>query len=196
MIYIEAVKQEWIDVLKTIQQVYPTAVIAGGCLRDTIYGKEIKDIDFFIPYAPKGQCLSQTLEKLQELLDLDHELINLSDDADSEDYKAWQEEDRKVISVMAFRIDGVEHQLVFLEPDEKMIDKFDLSFCQILFDGETLETTQMFRDTFNTKVVTLGEGRQINSRIASRIKRFARKFPELTFPQLPEKDDEDDFHGL
>ena len=41
--------QEWLDVLKEIQQYFPGAVIAGGALRDLLSDKPIKDVDIFVP---------------------------------------------------------------------------------------------------------------------------------------------------
>ena len=39
----------WIEALTTIQQHFPEAVIAGGALRDLVFGGTVKDIDIFAP---------------------------------------------------------------------------------------------------------------------------------------------------
>ncbi len=42
------IPHEWQTVLAAIQTRFPTAIIGGGALRDTIMGKEVKDVDIFI----------------------------------------------------------------------------------------------------------------------------------------------------
>src|SRR5689334_11499331 len=49
---------EWREMLHTLQQAYPSAVIAGGCLRDLVFGGAVKDIDVFVP---RGERVSRGL---------------------------------------------------------------------------------------------------------------------------------------
>lgn len=173
------IPKQYIETLKDIQFIWPTAVLAGGCIRDSLYGKEVKDVDIFI----QTDDMNPSVRGLE--LALGCEIECLTRTTATEEYEQFMEEtDRQLIDIYRFYRGGVEHQLIFLRPDEKMVEKFDLSFCQVLFDGKHMTSTLAFEKTLDTKVVTLGEGRPMTPRIGRRVERFKVKFPELTFPEI------------
>lgn len=51
----QAIPQVWIDILKMVQTEYPEACLTGGCLRDWLLGKPVKDIDIIV----KGSNISE-----------------------------------------------------------------------------------------------------------------------------------------
>jgi hypothetical protein len=53
-IFDKEVPAAWLEVLSTIQAVFPEAILAGGCLRDLVLGGEVKDLDVFIPHKMDG----------------------------------------------------------------------------------------------------------------------------------------------
>lgn len=172
--------KEWIETLKDIQFIFPTAVIAGGCLRDFLYDKEVKDIDIFI----QTEDAAPSVRGLE--LALGVELRPLSQTTETEEYQQFAAEtDRNLIEIYSFVRYGIEHQIIFLKPDPEMVNKFDLSFCQITTDGKEVFMSELYFATVNTREVTLGKGRELNARIIGRIIRFSKKYPELTFPEIP-----------
>ena len=64
------IPQEWKKFLATVQQFFPSAIIAGGALRDLITEKPIKDVDIFIhdPELQSDIRDSGLLEKLADAL--------------------------------------------------------------------------------------------------------------------------------
>lgn len=181
MIGVQALKPEWIETLKDIQFIFPSAVIAGGCIRDMIYNKEVKDIDIFIQI---DDVSAFDISKLE--MALGQRLWPLSQTTEREEYQQFMNEsDRQLIEIYQFDKGGVEHQLIFLKTDPDMVHKFDLSFCQVTYDAKNfVQATDAFKETFKTKVVTLGKDRPMTARIARRINKFKEKFPELTFPPI------------
>lgn len=56
-------------ILARVRQHIPNAVLAGGCLRDTFYGVEVKDLDFVVEWDenhhyPVAPALSQWLTQI------------------------------------------------------------------------------------------------------------------------------------
>lgn len=61
------------------------------------------------------------------------------------------------------------------------IKQFDLSFCQISFDGKQIIKTEPYKDTENSGIVTITNRRTYKQ---ERVDKFKLKFPELKFECL------------
>jgi len=136
----------WIEALKECQSIDPTAIIAGGCLRDLYFGKEPKDVDIFT-----GQLPGWKLE-----------------DENCFDYEGMQ----YVLCVADAIKNNVHYNLIVVEPvsAEELIITFDLGFCQIAFDGEKLIKSPAFLWDAKYNLITL---RHID-RYTRSIRRYAR----------------------
>lgn len=62
---------EWKNFLATLQTLFPSAIIAGGALRDTIIGNPIKDVDIFITdLDPSFNLDTEQLQKIAGLFNI------------------------------------------------------------------------------------------------------------------------------
>lgn len=140
------IPQAWCDALAECQLKDPTAIIAGGCLRDLYFGKESKDVDIFTGQFPDW----------------------IIADEGHFDYKGMQ----YVLGVADYRRDDIKYNVIITEPvaPNVLIETFDLGFCQIAFDGTNLIKSRAFLWDAKYGVITL---RHID-RYSRSIRRYAR----------------------
>ncbi len=176
MLSIDQIPQEWKDRLAEVQIENPTAIIAGGCLRDLWMGKDknsVKDIDFFII------CDTTNEETVYNpsfgYLDWGDTMIAVCDNS----YKDFTTPEVGAIH----RIEH-DYTMEFITVDvvDKMsaIKRFDFGFCQIYFDGKELVYTDEFLNDMNNKTITLvrSDTKEQFDRSMRRAERFQEKFPD------------------
>lgn len=168
----------WLDVLAKVQTQYPSAVIAGGCLRDLDYGLQPKDVDIFIPNA-KFDLIGEARDSIEHVLGVPTEVFG---DISSEyDYV------RDIKLVLKYTIDGTDFDVIFEEVKDKtqsVIDTFDFSICQIMHDGKEITVSKAYTDTKNLNTIYCT--RYDKDTFQNRVKRLAEKFPNIMW-EVPQE---------
>lgn len=153
----------WHDALIDLQKLDPTAILAGGCIRDLYYGQEVKDLDFFT----KGP------------------LPNWAEPHKSNiDYEGMQ----YIVAVGSFKVQSREANVIMVDGVEPIaiLNTFDFGFCQIGYDGKQIIKTPAFDWDFKHGLITM---RHID-RYRRSLRRYARINQrynmDLSIPQLDE----------
>lgn len=162
----------WRRVLAAVQQSYPSAVIAGGCLRDKDLGVRPKDIDIFIE-VPNGRG-----RKPSEFNDEMAAAGWPTEIAYAESY----ENKRGLLAVLRTTFPGCSPiELIFMEKVE--LAEFDFGICQIKFDGQTVTRTADYHRDKRARVFRLVPDVSDESFLRS-INRWAslkERYPEWRF---------------
>lgn len=128
------IPREWLSYLQEIRRYCPSAIIAGGALRDLYCGKEVKDIDFFA--LPPSDVLP------------------LEWSGSDMDYEGM----KYVVAVLTRRKDDVMQNLILYDAAEsvnELLSSFDFGICQIGFDGFNTLVTSAFLWDFKHGVFTM-----------------------------------------
>lgn len=180
------------ETLRRTRQVFPEAVIVGGYLRDLWARKEPKDIDIFIGPVLGVAAPADTLLNIA-----DHLVPGVFGAARlmfDESYMSGANYADPVNLIVGVPVLG-EPDTQFISMGRAMtvqdhLERVDLDFNQIVFDGETIHRTIGFELAMRTRVVSLGrkdDGIEQEDRTARRIERLKQKYrPEdgWVFPQL------------
>ena len=174
---------EWKQVLQDIQQVFPGAKIAGGALRDLFFERPIKDVDIFcnIDEMPQGFD-SMLMEVFPQLV--------LVQGAGSDKYLG-ETSDRPIYGIYQFTDAKYKYEIIVTIAACCDVDLFDLSICQITFDGDTLHMTDKFAATVETGCIEVCNINRAD-RQEDRIKRILEKYPDFTI--LSKEEDSYDFN--
>jgi hypothetical protein len=173
---IKAIPQEWLDVLKEVHAVFPSAVIAGGALRDLMHERPIKDVDIFIPvHKDYVGALDNAFEAIWDLFA--GEDCTLDPDSQYGVHKP-EEADRDLYAI--FKLNRrYKYDLILCTPDAARIDTFDINICQITCDGKHVKMTGAFAHGFLTKTLKVMNVNRTD-RNAARMERIALKYPDYT----------------
>lgn len=167
----------WLDVLTKVQTQYPSAVIAGGCLRDLDYGLQPKDVDIFIPDA-RGEIIDDASATLYRLFGEAKEVFG--DISSQYDYV------RDIKLVQKYTINGLDFDIIFehiKDKEQTVIDTFDFSICQIMHDGKETTVSRDYELTKANQMIYCT--RYDEDTFQARVKRLAEKFPEMRW-QVPQ----------
>lgn len=187
----------WQDVLCKIRAVYPNAIIGGGALRDLHHGKPAKDIDIFIPVsiwaevevpfvvgydASWGEIVAGTTPcdpahiQWSTLASLFQCEVRLKFNSV---YGRDGNLPRDVMAVYNVRINDETFEVIFVMQPEgtSTINWFDLSICQIGYDGSEVFTTEAFNQTLQDKTIRIMNVNRVD-RQAKRMARMLTKYPE------------------
>jgi hypothetical protein len=129
------------DALRRVQQEFPTAIIAGGYLRDLDHGVEPKDIDIFI----ETNFELDTFEQLKDCLP-DHYGRDVTRNSE------YAKGDTAFIhGVYEFRRDGATPLNIIACNKaregrfmQEQLARFDIGLCQVAFDGNKFEVTTAY----------------------------------------------------
>lgn len=170
----------WLEVLYKVQQVFPPAVMAGGCLRDLWNNLQPKDVDIFVPvknevYAlPDGFDIEECPIKAYE-----EELLALFPDAVLVAQNMYgrgnAELERTIFSVWHIQVHGIEYDVIFIA-DTVDITTFDINICQIACDGTDLLYTDAFVNGVAKKELRVMNINRTD-RNMKRIERMKLKYP-------------------
>lgn len=175
------IPQAYQDMLLAVRQVFPSAIIAGGSLRDLHYGKTPKDVDIFI-HGGGSFDMDMLDADLEEL----YKVIGKPVDIFEQDIEYGSNNSRDVVLILKYLIDEVAYDIIFQTSTtvsisgnnvEDIIGSFDMSICQIAFNGEVTDITQGYLDTYRHKVIHM---LRVDDRSDSRIARIKEKFPDFT----------------
>lgn len=153
-------------ILRTIQAIEPSAMIAGGCLRDLILGREVRDIDVFIPERDIG-----TIE--QELAKISYLRSNLTET--HEEYKGSS----FISASIDYEGKGPPINLVCVKDITTIPAEFDFGLNQIYYKGEVITSTLAFDEDFHHQTFTLKycENQERFYRCLARFRRIWQKYP-------------------
>lgn len=172
MLSINEIPQEWKDLLSELQAIHRKVVIAGGALRDLDHGLAPKDLDIFI-----GCGDAKEAEELNEALG--GEPVEGTDQ--------WYQ--GGAMSELILVTDGpmvgdLQSQFIFLNWDVfHIMDRFDYTLCQIMFDGKSLIVTDDYKKDKDEKLfrVVRSGPRHAMERSVERYARWKPKFPDHHF---------------
>lgn len=199
------VKPAWKKFLATIQSIYPTAIIAGGALRDTIIGNSIKDVDIFISCPTldpdeDSYVTEEMLTKLFGITESSDDYVKICHDfredkceglsgtrsdngyaGDSTGPNHNPVLESFITMIAEVKYNSIKYELIFVEDDpaEFVLRDFDIGLCKIFFDGDQLFVTDEFKYDLDNKQLTFS-GRftkgQILHTITTHIPNLKKKF--------------------
>ena len=173
----------WRQVLRSVQEYFPQANIAGGALRDLYHGKPAKDVDIFVPL--KEECDSSLYE--DQMLMLDPYAEKVASSIYGQSGNSAQPGFRNIYVIWRLTIDGEIYEVIFIEDrGEDIISVFDLSIAQIGYDGKTFRATENFRKTVEDKIIRVCNQNRAD-RQTKRLERVLSKYPEYTAEEFGEE---------
>lgn len=158
-----------------------SAVLAGGIVRDTIFGKDPKDIDIFVSQEDFDE------NKVKIAL-FEHEVseCDFSGYAEIPDVQRVFNISRKYASIteMVKLHCDLPAQIIVMQPGMsplKRIETFDFGFCQVAYDGEKILFTDHFSKDYLDKTISLVycENQHEWERSMIRFARISQKYPEF-----------------
>lgn len=173
----------WTEVLELIRQDYPSAIIAGGALRDLYHGIEIKDVDIFIPVDALWSWSVAKFTRDSAFIRR-YPDVSLHTGMDSEpEYKSEDEQSERVLyGIVKFNLQNVRFELIVTNHNAADVNQFDINLCQIQFDGTEVTATEPFFFGSQNKVLKVCNVNR-EDRQQSRLERLAAKYPGFTVEQ-------------
>lgn len=188
MITADKIPQEWKDLLCKIQVVFPSAVIAGGCLRDLDHDKPFKDVDIFVPiYNTTDNTHAYLHDMLTDIFPTtqkDYDDLFLSPAPFTllvqNDYDRCNLRD-EVLAVYKVYDQSFDVDVIFVESDGKdpVFCTFDMSINQIQFCGRVVSCSGEYIDTKENKIITI-INQDSDERRERRIVKLQEKYGEYT----------------
>lgn len=192
------IPEQWKEVLSSVKEFFPNAIIAGGSLRDLDYERPIKDVDIFIESA-----LDTDFNKIQrafvrgrykinppklsptsmEEYTLSEEELKKQKDSIEKSKQQILKEQRKIFCIYQTQTNEYSYEFIFGCKDTCNVDKFDLSFCQISYDGQKIYKSDHYKQTEESGIVKVIYNDRADGQIG-RIERFKDKYSDLTFELL------------
>lgn len=134
------------QILALVEQLDPTAIIAGGAPRDWYFGKVASDIDIFMyfrPDLPLGELHSFMLNK-------GFEVDFVGDQEEQFNYKL----NPNIRCVFQLDYKGEKVQLVMLnKPSWGIVDTFAINICKIWYKRGKINTTKNFLFAIKNKIL-------------------------------------------
>ncbi len=160
----------WQEVLKDVQRVFPSAMIAGGALRDLFYNKPVKDVDIFCNVEESPDDFDTLL------MEVFPQLI-LTQGGGSSRYLG-STEGRLMYGIYQLHIEGITFEFIVTTPEACDVTEFDLSICQATYDGNKVYLTDEFKATAETKIIKVCNINRAD-RQEERVQRILMKYPDF-----------------
>jgi hypothetical protein len=160
--------------LMAVREVFPGALIAGGCLRDLDNGRPVKDVDIFVPNCPS---YDDTLALVREHLVPDPQMMSNTMGG----YEAWATPE--LVGVFDICRPDQDFQPVCLSGGpETILGRMDFGICRISYDGESVHRTDEYLADQATKTFTLlrSDDDAQHDRSMRRWDRFREKYGDWT----------------
>lgn len=157
---------QWASLLRGIRRVVPSAVLAGGALRDLDNDRPVKDLDIFV-IAENDRDAEGVTNLLREA---GYPVCN-----DPGDITAYPE-DQNLEVVRVAHLEGREDvQFIFVNWDtSRIVERFDYGICQITFDGTALYRSPAYEEDKRDQVFRLRRDRPTPVSMRGSVKRYAR----------------------
>lgn len=153
---------------------FPSAIVAGGAIRDYILGKPIKDIDVFVSYEDTDQFMFPSLVMANAL----------NRDVLKEDWSTYMNipDVLAVYSMTPYMELPV--QIIVMKPGLSpvdRIDQLDFGICQVWYNGVTKKCTPAFSEDAVNKTITLVHCENLHEfeRSMTRYVRLSQKYSEF-----------------
>ncbi len=189
------IPEDWKNSLALIQQVFPNSLIGGGALRDLWHNKSPKDIDIFVPVDGKAKDWNDLIDDIGiELIEMFEGTHNVTLKASSIYGKSnlqrnivcvYSVEAKSNHDVLGEWTNLPPYEIIVqdtsdMEPDVmSIISGFDLSICQLGFDGKSVFVTPAFVKTIATNQITVMNVNR-EDRQEKRLNKILKKYPEYT----------------
>lgn len=189
------VPADWQALIRAIRAVCPSAVLAGGALRDLLLDRPIKDLDVFIE-AGSMQRAEEAMADLQArgfaITFEPGELTAYPEDQNLEVVAVADLTPPKACMAYA-GLQPLPVQLIFTNwPSANIMDRFDYGICQVVYDGEEITFGPHFNSDRVGEVFRLRRDRPTPISMRGSVHRYARllaKYPGWTWwPYEPEDD--------
>lgn len=136
--------EEPLQVLREVQLYFPRAVLAGGAIRDTLFGGPVKDIDIFVPWESwDGEAGPEPRARLHTVMEGwgYHRVLYVSGEAG---YATGMR--GEVSLVEEYRREGrLPVQIIFLNIKPfsplRVLNRMDFGACQVGTDGRATFVT-------------------------------------------------------
>lgn len=131
------------------------AILAGGAVRNTYFGKKPKDYDICVPVQNTQEC-EQLIQHLAYSLPIE-DIVNKS--KDTSEYNLVN--DRDLIRVYGFTFEGNKFDLLCFKREnneefaEKVVSEFDYGINMIYDTGDDIIETKEFTNDLNNGTITL-----------------------------------------
>jgi len=179
-------KHDYIKVLLKIQKDIPCAIIAGGAIRDQYHGKEINDIDIYVPESAGGVYKEKYWK---EVFDLAIGQLFSSDDIEMlgevDDDGAYTEKNH-ITGVWEISKSSTKYNIIItaIDPTEYVERYFDVGLCKAYCDGKKLHFTADFMHDTQFKRLTLVaediDQEEFDKMMDNHIKKLKLKYPTHT----------------
>ena len=165
---------------------FPSAIVAGGCVRDEIFGKHVKDIDVFVSYEDAYHYPDDPLVSFTSVLERSGVKEDWSTYMDIPDVDS-------VYSIQPLT-EELPVQIIVMKQGLLPLDrlsKLDWGFCQVAWDGKQEVWMEGFSADYTCDTITLiyCENQKEYDRSMVRYERLKQKYPEfkLVIPQEYQK---------
>lgn len=138
----------WKELLEKIQEHQYLAVIAGGCLRDLDHGKEISDVDIFVPQLPTLEFTARGTH-VQDI----PELVVVK-----EGNFYWMRQSQGANRVLKCEYKGIAVDIVEMLGIDNLwhvINRFDYGLNRIAYDGDRIYTSEYYEHDKKNKTFTM-----------------------------------------
>lgn len=160
-------------ILARVRQHIPNAVLAGGCLRDTFYGVEVKDLDFVVEWDenhhyPVVPAMSVWLTQIWP--DKRFQWAN----ADLVDHYIQENDGSGLLDVVKSTDDTV--NFIITSNIKQYTNHFPDSISEMVFDGEQVVVSQRWEEGNAARFVYYHPDIQ-----EQRLAKLMRKYPNHLF---------------
>jgi hypothetical protein len=188
-------KHDYINALLKIQKDIPSAIIAGGAIRDQYHGKEINDIDI---YVPESATKFYSVDYWTKMFDLKIGQLFSSDDIEllgEVDDDGEYTEKNHISGVWDISKSGTKYNIIAtdIDPIEYVERYFDVGLCKAYCNGKKLHFSADFIHDSKFKRLTLVaediEQEEFNRMMDNHINKLQHKYPTHTLVIPPKYDD-------
>jgi hypothetical protein len=180
----------YLSVIRLVEMVTGTPVfLAGGAVRDTMHGVEVKDLDVFLSYT------KEAFDTIVFAFQNCHRYQMIT--AETADYMTMSE----VQAVLGYDLPNIQVNIIFLKEGvpctlHDVITRCDFGLCQIGcdVDGKVLYTEAFLTDAVNKTFTNTRFGDE--PRALNRFDRLVKKYPGYRLINATQDDDNFDFSDL
>ena len=150
------------------------AIFAGGCLRDTLLERPVKDYDLFIEYDDWYNAMVVLSQEFPGNIGLKH--------CTNEAMGAYGSGEARIAEVDSRLLLG-DYIVDFIRlpenyPLDKVVEEFDTGISKVSFDGKLRITPEFYKDVAE-KTITVYRVNGTGDRLVNRLSRLEEKYPEF-----------------
>jgi hypothetical protein len=154
---------KWVDLLWELQEHDPSALLAGGAIRDLYCGRPIKDLDFWVF---NGEA------KFDFMKDYDYNAVGFNE------YEEHKKHVREIDVIYEMTFEGQQINVILMRHTihpMDLIQSFDFGLCQAAYDGYNFHLSPSFLYDFKHQCFTLMHGKTYE-KSKERHQRFSERY--------------------